>query len=987
MESNISTLEGGKVALLSTSSAQGGNEKPYVCPKIQEQALQALEDAENSDVLPTIDAKGAIKLTLPTGEEVMVLAYGNKKGKIIKGAKLKELKQRIPEPGEDTGEYTTTLNEVKNNKVGKGLFYGGFALMAFGVVTATPDIGHAGPLAERLDNSSPDDINHAGFTAKTVELIEDDNGNPGFLTSTQTGEAFVIPCSGDVRACLSQVAIEQYPLDVDARRVNTPTTNGMEVYFQGTRFINFGNLETGDSGYPTDVGDLNPYFIPRAADALGMRTDEQGNKWLLTDHGVEYKLDPNGGPPLEEHDFGQRSDLCGVPYVDGPEGEVIASKMLGSLPDYSECRLGIYENWDDFVADHNWQQIVPIRQTRAENPTVMRYVDDQGELQELLLFTCIDGAQTCFLTIEPGQTSPVCNDGILDDGEVCDENDGVTQFAGDPTCESQGYDGGTLGCGPQCNELDESECTTDPVQECLNGVREGTEVCDQDDLDGESCQTQIDPETQATFTDGDLGCGDECDEFDISDCNTTIQPACNNGILDTEEECDEDQSDGSVQFTGNATCLDFTETVTRNDGTDIEIPYTGGDLGCTTGCEIDTSGCVRLPQLNALTPACQTLLDSGILEAVGAENPNSYNYCKVSGCGDGDNEGRTVMFEMTGDCKAKVKIAKALEVEDPENPTEAVTIEISDDGQPGGFAEGLATFTYPIVEGNSAEISRLEGRYSVVENQHSPDGMPQVEFRVPLTGEVTAVLTLSGTSLFGAKTNNEFYQETGEGMVVLRMEDPNSGDPIEMNRIDNVDGSGFDTIPLPPGWGFSVSEDDPTQVALTQPETPDDVQVDNAEGTDIAEETPDEVRPDELQVETAEETDTDVSPDTGADVSSETAYPDSSPETAQAEGEGGVEEVDNNNDPNCGCGTLNGEKAPSLPLTAENIETLLLAVSLLLATVAKRKRLVYAQIHPGVELNRIMGEAVNKVIGRVAGGVKGVVSGVKSGVSKIKGIL
>lgn len=50
---------------------------------------------------------------------------------------------------------------------------------------------------------------------------------------------------------------------------------------------------------------------------------------------------------------------------------------------------------------------------------------------------------------------PICGDGIVDDGEVCD-----TDTLGGESCESQGFLGGALGCLPDCTAHDTSECVT-----------------------------------------------------------------------------------------------------------------------------------------------------------------------------------------------------------------------------------------------------------------------------------------------------------------------------------------------------------------------------------------------------------------------------------------------------------------------------------------------------------------------------------------------
>ncbi|PKN44231.1 MAG: hypothetical protein CVU59_12180 [Deltaproteobacteria bacterium HGW-Deltaproteobacteria-17] len=122
-----------------------------------------------------------------------------------------------------------------------------------------------------------------------------------------------------------------------------------------------------------------------------------------------------------------------------------------------------------------------------------------------------------------------CGDGIAQPAEACDKND----LRG-KTCETQGYPlGGTLKCTGDCT-LDYSNCVGDPT--CGDNIRQGTEMCDGEDLGGSSCGTM-------GFPFGTLRCAADC-SFDTSDCrnadcskenfeacNTTLPNQCcpNNG--------------------------------------------------------------------------------------------------------------------------------------------------------------------------------------------------------------------------------------------------------------------------------------------------------------------------------------------------------------------------------------------------------------------------------------------------------------------------
>jgi len=81
--------------------------------------------------------------------------------------------------------------------------------------------------------------------------------------------------------------------------------------------------------------------------------------------------------------------------------------------------------------------------------------------------------------------APVCGDNVVQSPEVCDGTD----LAGE-TCVSQGFSGGgTLACNGSCTGFDTSGCIAGgPV--CGNGIIETGEVCDGANLGGETCQSQ-----------------------------------------------------------------------------------------------------------------------------------------------------------------------------------------------------------------------------------------------------------------------------------------------------------------------------------------------------------------------------------------------------------------------------------------------------------------------------------------------------------------
>lgn len=109
-----------------------------------------------------------------------------------------------------------------------------------------------------------------------------------------------------------------------------------------------------------------------------------------------------------------------------------------------------------------------------------------------------------------------------------------------------------------------TETPLDTGESCGDGVREGGEVCDGEDLGGKSC-------ADLGLIDGVLACDSNC-VFDAEKCEAP--PTCGNGVLDGTEPCDGAEL-------GGATC----------EGLD----FTGGALSCAENCAFDTSQCESLP--------------------------------------------------------------------------------------------------------------------------------------------------------------------------------------------------------------------------------------------------------------------------------------------------------------------------------------------------------------------------------------------------------
>jgi hypothetical protein len=100
-----------------------------------------------------------------------------------------------------------------------------------------------------------------------------------------------------------------------------------------------------------------------------------------------------------------------------------------------------------------------------------------------------------------------CGDGMVREGtEACDATE-----VGRESCVAMGYDGGVLLCGPDCQGLDTSNCHV-----CGNGLVEPGEECDGGV--GRTVCADLTPDGPGGPWDGGaIGCSPDC-RFDESQC-------------------------------------------------------------------------------------------------------------------------------------------------------------------------------------------------------------------------------------------------------------------------------------------------------------------------------------------------------------------------------------------------------------------------------------------------------------------------------------
>jgi hypothetical protein len=159
-----------------------------------------------------------------------------------------------------------------------------------------------------------------------------------------------------------------------------------------------------------------------------------------------------------------------------------------------------------------------------------------------------------------------CGDGVVEAPELCDGDD-----LNGETCATRGFSGGVLRCTASCT-FDTSMCS----EACGNGSIDLGEECDGNDLGGADC-------VDVGFAGGALACTAAC-TFDTGAC---IDAVCGDGILQRGEACDcgESGSNCTGAQLANQSC---TTRTTPMGGT-----YSGGTLACNSpaSCTFDEGGC------------------------------------------------------------------------------------------------------------------------------------------------------------------------------------------------------------------------------------------------------------------------------------------------------------------------------------------------------------------------------------------------------------
>ncbi len=238
-----------------------------------------------------------------------------------------------------------------------------------------------------------------------------------------------------------------------------------------------------------------------------------------------------------------------------------------------------------------------------------------------------------------------CGDAEVDSGygEECDGPN-----LGGQSCQGLGFGGGFLLCTQDCR-LDTSECTN----ACGNSYLEAGEECDDGDREN-----------------GD-GCSSDCEVEEGWECTgspSLCVPVCGDGILLPEEVCEQDMLDGQTcegegwhpgELLCSGTCqLDFSscggrcgdgliqatwedcDGLNMGENTCDSLGFFGGTLGCMDDCKFDVSGCNKITQVATGGFHTCMLLSEGVVRCWGLNADGQL--------GDGTNFSRNTATTVHG---------------------------------------------------------------------------------------------------------------------------------------------------------------------------------------------------------------------------------------------------------------------------------------------------------------------------------------------------
>ncbi len=191
---------------------------------------------------------------------------------------------------------------------------------------------------------------------------------------------------------------------------------------------------------------------------------------------------------------------------------------------------------------------------------------------------------TTALPTTTGDPLPECGDGVLDEGEACDDGpDNADDAACTSACQVAVCGDGLVHAGVEECDGGDGCSDTCTLQMCGDGIVQRGEECDDGNMvDTDACLNNC---TNASCGDGVVHEGmEECDDGndDNTDgCLDTCEiQVCGDGIVQPTEECD----DGNMVDTD--ACLNNCTNATCGDG----VVHAGVEA-CDDGNDDDTDGC------------------------------------------------------------------------------------------------------------------------------------------------------------------------------------------------------------------------------------------------------------------------------------------------------------------------------------------------------------------------------------------------------------
>jgi len=190
-----------------------------------------------------------------------------------------------------------------------------------------------------------------------------------------------------------------------------------------------------------------------------------------------------------------------LPLADYSDWRLPNRNELQSLVDYSRFWHGIDTTFfPNTVLSSYWSSTTNAALPRSAWDVDFHYGFVSGDVKSGSCFVRAVRAGQC------GSFDDLDGDGVYDNYDNCWEVSNPDQLDSDGDCPDPPYSSDPA-CGDACEE----------VPFCANNTREGTEVCDGEDLGGETCETQ-------GYSGGMLSCLPDCSGYDFSISRGQIFP-------------------------------------------------------------------------------------------------------------------------------------------------------------------------------------------------------------------------------------------------------------------------------------------------------------------------------------------------------------------------------------------------------------------------------------------------------------------------------